>query len=349
MNSSGTHRPCDGCQKVVPRMHMRTAGKKRLCSTCAKYGRRPSVPLDAGNVHVTVPRSVYAGEVRTMWINDDYELRIAPGVDYSGVSPERVERATVEAYALTWGTEVPAETVDGRPCWVRYNERSFDAQFFDDDRDDEDPPLFKLNHGEGPHHGSRRGGINRPLGNVVEVRRDDYGLWTRSVLWDEPGAGEVRDLMADGRLAAFSSHVVVEESEEVGTRDGLPVYEVTEGWLIECGPTHEPSDTRAVILAVAGYEIEDRSEDYVAEARGREIVAGWLDDPIAQAEARATVRGRERRDLAAARRAEGLARTAAFYSSIGAEDRAREALGDLLDVCGDPELAREVLAHAGIR
>jgi len=355
--TSPTAARCDGCGQLHRKPNVQAFAQDRhLCQNCVRRGKHPYGMTAPGPVRMPARATSDLGEVRTVHIADGYDLLVAESFDPGDELLERRHRdeihaRTVEAYALTWGTDVPARTVDGRPCWVRYNERAFDRQCgFDGDPDwvDEDPPLVMLNHGEGMRYGSRRGGIGYPLGQVVNAEADDFGLWVRCLFDPSDEARTVVDLMGQGRLSAFSSYVIPEASEEVGTRDGLPIFEVTEGWLIECGPTHEPSDTRAVILTVGGYEVEDRSEDYAAEARGREIVAGWLNDPRVQAQAQHTEERRIRRAEAAARRAEGLARSARMYAAVGAEERAREVLGELVDACGDADLARDVLATAGI-
>ncbi len=195
------------------------------------------------------------GEQRLL-VDDDYELRVAAHVDIPDL--DAVFEQTIEAYALTFDTDVLQEARDGGRCYVRYAAHAFDDWLAGDDPDhypDESLDVF-LNHGWGPRRFDTRGGVDHPIGQVVQVRLDETGLWTRSVYdGDEHGAA-VMELIRAGKLTQYSHRAEVREQEYVGTRDGLPMYLITRAALIEVGPTDDPADAEARILTLGGEPVE---------------------------------------------------------------------------------------------
>jgi hypothetical protein len=341
-----------------------------VCENCVEnyadgnpVGEYPRVPLNAS------PRS-WAGDLEQRTIDTGielvggWELRAHPSWD--GHLDELLG-GMVTAYALRWNVPVLAKTVAGEACWVQYRNDSCDEWL--SRQDAEEWPRVLLSHGWGPIAGDYRGGFPDEIGQSVSVQRDEVGLLTTSALLESRSGTGPLDGIRRGDLRAFSAHCEVVESREIGRFKGLPLFEVTRAWPVEFGPTHDPSDPGAVIVALGDLPIEQARARYaaeVAEMRARlgiEDESRWADDARALRSAQAA----DARD--AVRAVQSLAGVVAYHrgqawaafgdyrrtgrgefytAALEARRRAEDADAELRDaVCNDGFLHRDVLASVG--
>lgn len=292
-------------------------------------------------------------EIRTgILLDGEIELRAVGDVDEGTFDADKVLSRCIEAYALTWGTPVRGEDVHGEPCWVQYRSDAF-AQWLESTDFDESPPLVKFDHGwTKPYDGE--------VGQLVYVAHDGRGLRTISVLDEARGGDGPLERIRLGLISAYSAHVEVNATRRIGTHEGLPLYEVTRGRLVECGPTTDPSDPGAAIIRVGGEEptdvddlraILDLGDD---ERNEREVAAIHAERSLALREAI-----RHRQSLAGAvayhRRAawsayedfRAIGRGGFMTAALESRRLAEEADEELRDACcHDNRLRQDFLAAA---
>jgi hypothetical protein len=187
-------------------------------------------------------------EDRSVMLDD--EVRFDIPESWGHVDLDRLRLASVSAYAVRWGVDIPAETADGSLCYVRYRNDAFDESLFES----RVSPAVDLlvNHGWGARRHDARGGVRNPVGQVVHVAGDDIGLRVYAIYDGTRDGLDALAKMESGEYPAYSAHCEVGESEQIGERDGLPVYEITRARLVECGPTDDPADPGAHVIAMGG-------------------------------------------------------------------------------------------------
>lgn len=110
-----------------------------------------------------------------------------------------------------------------------------------------------VNHGRAPFSADRSAVLGEPIGWWDELVADEYGLLGRGRLdLSKPLAVAAAERIRSGEWKALSFRADVVDDRKVGTRDGLNRVDLTQLRLVEAGPTPNPADPGAVILAFDG-------------------------------------------------------------------------------------------------
>jgi hypothetical protein len=206
-------------------------------------------------------------------------LQALYGPDMEPEPASELRPRMVEALTVRWNVPIPAVDVNGQDCYVRYHPDSLDHLW--DDPEQTSVPVLLGHATESRHHGT----VRQPVGQVVRALHTDDGLVVTTVFGADPTSRAVLALCEDQVLENYSARSTVIESRDTGElHDGLPLYDILEARLIECGPCSkdEAGDPGAMILSANGQYIEDRARE-VAEIESRDdwkvgqwIVRGWL-------------------------------------------------------------------------